>query len=101
MTTIKNQGEVEFRFFRPDSHSAGVAGDFNDWQADKLPMQPLGNGWWAARARLQPGEYRFRYNIDGHWFTDYAAYGVERGPLGYNSLLVIPKDQHISQPARF
>jgi 1,4-alpha-glucan branching enzyme len=101
MTTVSSQGEVEFRFFRPHSASAGVAGDFNGWHADRLPMQPQGNGWWTARATFPPGEYRFRYNIDGHWFTDYASYGVERGPLGYNSMLIIPKQRHVSNPAQF
>jgi 1,4-alpha-glucan branching enzyme len=101
MTTVTGHGEVEFRFYRPDSASAGVAGDFNGWSAEKLPMRPQGGGWWCARATLPPGEYRFRYNVDGHWFTDYASYGVELGPTGYNSLLMIPKQRHVSNPAQF
>jgi hypothetical protein len=39
---------------------------------------------------MDPGEYRFRYWADGHWFTDYASHGVELGKHGWNSVLVVP-----------
>ena len=90
MTTVKGEGVVEFRFFRPEVASARVSGDFNGWRAD-LPMQRDADGWWSATAKLPPGEYRFRYVADGRWFTDFAAHGVEASPLGYNAVLVIPK----------
>lgn len=91
MTTIRGEGLVEFRFFRPEVSAAQVAGDFNGWHAERLPMQNAGDGWWVATATLPPGEYRFRYVADGRWFTDFAAHGVEPSPLGYNAVLVVPK----------
>jgi len=91
MTTITRDGQVNFRFFRQGAQAVRIAGDFNNWTAHKLEMKPDGDGWWTAQALLPPGDHRFRYWVDGQWFTDYASHGIEYSPLGINSLLVIPK----------
>ena len=78
---------AEFRFFRPSAKCVQIVGDFNNWRPDQLRMQLCDDGWWQARLMLPPGTYRFRYNADGQWFTDYAAFGIEYGPFGQNSLL--------------
>ena len=88
MTSIGRDGKVEFRFYRPDVCKVRIAGDFTDWRAD-LPMQAEGAGWWTLKTQLPPGEYRFRYLADGHWFTDFAANGVESSELGMNSILIV------------
>ena len=91
MTSIRGGGVVEFRFFRPDAQAVHVAGDFNRWQADALPMQRNSDGWWHAQVALNGGEYRFRYLADGNWYTDYASNGVEKDATGWNSVLIIPR----------
>src|SRR4051794_1929433 len=70
MTNLCGPSTVEFRFFRPEASAVHVAGDFNRWKPDALPMQRAGDGWWHARVALDGGEYRFRYLADGNWFTD-------------------------------
>ena len=47
MTIVRQDGSVEFRFFRPEARDVRVAGDFNWWSGDALHMKPAGNGWWA------------------------------------------------------
>lgn len=85
---VTTQGNtVEFRFFRTDAKEVFLVGDFVDWQPHHCPMQDTGRGEWIARLRLPPGEYKFRYLADGQWFTDYAAFGVEYGPFGFDSLV--------------
>ena len=91
MTSMCGTGMVEFRFFRPDVAAVHVAGDFNSWQPDALPMRSVGDGWWHAQVALNGGEYRFRYLADGNWFTDFASNGVEKDVDGWNSVLVIPR----------
>ncbi len=91
MTSYIGGGKVEFRFYRPDAHHVDIAGDFNGWRSASLRMHPEGDGWWVAQAPLPPGEYRFRYVADGTWYTDFASNGVERGPGGWNGVLVVPK----------
>ena len=93
MTIVRQDGSVEFRFFRPEARDVRVAGDFNGWSGDALHMKPAGNGWWSVRTVLGSGEYRFRYVADGRWFTDYASNGVEFAKLGLNSLLIVPKQE--------
>jgi 1,4-alpha-glucan branching enzyme len=92
MTSIRADGAVEFRFFRPGAASVGVAGEFNEWCGEALQMCQTADGWWTAAARLPSGEYRFRYIADGRWFTDFASHGVEAvEKVGWNSVLVVPE----------
>ena len=89
---VKVTGEwVEFSFFRPNAKSVHLAGDFNGWNAAELPMVYRGNGYWSAQMKLAEGEYKFRYCADGQWFTDYAAFGVEPGRFGMDSLVRVEK----------
>jgi 1,4-alpha-glucan branching enzyme len=80
-----------FRFYRPWAREVYLAGTFNNWRANELRMTPTGDGWWRAGLLLPPGDHRFRYIADGQWFTDYAAFGIEYGPLGPDSALHIPQ----------
>lgn len=88
-------GAVEFRFYRPGVQSVALAGDFNGWQETCFPMRPDGEGWWTYRLHLAPGTYQFKYHVDGEWFLDYAAFGLERGPFGWNS--VVQVDQPLTK----
>jgi 1,4-alpha-glucan branching enzyme len=89
MTSVRNNGEVEFRFFRANASQVRLAGDFTQWQANAIAMRPEGNGWWVAKVRLDAGEYRFRYVADGHWYTDFASHGVELQKQVWNSVLLV------------
>lgn len=82
--------EVEFRFFRPSARRVTVVGDFNDWRADVMPMARQDDGTWRVRLRLPEGTFRFRYFADGEWFPDYAAFGLECGPFGLDSVVRVP-----------
>ena len=91
MTTVQQDGFVEFWFYRPNAANVVVAGDFTGWAEKPMPMTSAGNGWWTAKARLNGGDYRFRYIADGDWYTDYAAFGVELSRQGWNSVLIVPE----------
>jgi 1,4-alpha-glucan branching enzyme len=82
---------VEFRFFRPGANQVHLAGDFNHWRKGELPMVRDRHGYWVARMRLPAGEFKFRYCADGEWFTDYAAFGVEPGRFGLDSVVRVPQ----------
>jgi len=88
MVTL-NGNWVEFRFFRPQAQRVHLAGDFNGWRDGELPMVMSDEGYWTARLRLPAGEFRFRYCADGEWFADFAAFGVEPGRFGLDSVLRI------------
>jgi 1,4-alpha-glucan branching enzyme len=91
---VKLEGStVEFIFFRPQANKVHLSGDFNNWRDGELPMTRRADGYWHAKLRLPPGEFRFRYCADGEWFTDYAAFGVEPGEFGMDSVLMVPQRQ--------
>ena len=89
MVTLSNE-LVEFAFYRPDAQEVQLAGDFNDWQPSQLPMVRSEDGYWTARVPLPAGEFKFRYWADGQWFTDFAAFGVEPGSFGLDSVVRVP-----------
>ncbi len=80
---------AEFRFFRPDAHHVWLVGDFNNWNLTELPMTRCLDGWWTCRLGMVPGCYQFRYLSDGEWFLDYAAFGLDHGPFGLNSVVIV------------
>ncbi len=89
MVAVKSQ-TVEFYFYRPQARQVFLVGDFNGWRQQELAMSPDKHGYWKATLHLPPGEYKFRYLADGHWFTDYAAFGVKEGAFGMDSVLWVP-----------
>ena|SRR5688572_29012412 len=98
MTSVRANGEVEFRFFRSGVREVRLAADFTEWQEQALSMLDEGNGWWTTRVRLGAGEYRFRYVADGQWFTDFASHGVELKKQIWNSVLVVPEAGSLAMP---
>jgi len=88
VTVVDNY--VQFRFYRPQAARVFLAGDFNNWKTNETHMVHCDDGTWIAAINLPPGSYRFRYWADGQWFCDYAAFGVEPGPFGLDSVVRIP-----------
>ena len=89
------QGVIEFCFFCPSAQHVALSGDFNGWHQTSLPMIKESDGWWKYRIKLAPGYYEFRYLADGQWYTDYAAFGVNRGPYGYNSVVKVESSKQM------
>ncbi|HOW73640.1 MAG TPA: hypothetical protein PKY77_23820 [Phycisphaerae bacterium] len=89
MTIQHRDGTVEFRFYRGQAGQVFLLGDFTDWDARKVLMKPDGDGWWLCRVRLGPGVYQFQYDAEGQRFLDYAAFGLELGPFGWNSVVYV------------
>jgi 1,4-alpha-glucan branching enzyme len=93
MTSITSDGRVEFRFYRPGAADVQIVGTFNNWNPKTLSMRPMDGaaGWWIATTTIESGEHFFRYIADGHWYTDFAANGVEQNKHGWNSILIVPE----------
>ncbi|HUS47503.1 MAG TPA: hypothetical protein VNA25_00375 [Phycisphaerae bacterium] len=81
--------EVEFMFFRPKARRVELVGDFNNWGQAETPMTRYSDGYWRARLRLPSGMFRFRYRADGQWYTDFGAFGVDHGPYGLDSVVLV------------
>ena len=98
---VKCDGDLAvFRFYRPTAKQVHLAGDFNGWREGELPMMREEGGYWTAKLRLPSGEFKFRYCVDGEWFADYAAFGLEPGRYGLDSIVrVEPKPLRLAPAA--
>jgi 1,4-alpha-glucan branching enzyme len=68
-----DQYEVQFSY-RPTTKVEAVylAGTFNDWKPDDRRMDgPDAEGRYSARVQLKPGDYQYKFVLDGkHWRAD-------------------------------
>jgi hypothetical protein len=64
---------VRFGFFNPDAREVFVAGSFNNWNPRATPLKRDSLGDWSVEVRLPPGEYRYRFLVDGDWRDDPSA----------------------------
>jgi len=54
----------------PRAESVTIAGDFNGWDPQSLPLRRADNGLWTITIPLKPGRYEYMYRVDGKWVTD-------------------------------
>jgi cytoskeletal protein CcmA (bactofilin family) len=60
----------KFLYYRPDARSIALTGDFIDWDPNGLPMVRDEYGTWSTRYALPPGEYKYKFIIDGEPMPD-------------------------------
>ena len=82
---------VVFVTLYPRADNVQIAGDFNNWQPEKSPMQKVGqSGVWQTELKLPAGKYRYRLVVDGQWQQDPYNETTETNPFGgYNSVLEV------------
>jgi hypothetical protein len=72
-----------------NARSVMLAGDFNDWRERDIWMQRTSDGWQVTYA-LGPGNYQYKFIVDGKWIIDPQNPNVVTGEGGHsNSFLVI------------
>ena len=72
-----------------------VAGTFNGWNKDAMPMKPSSDGkTWTLVVELDPGKIQYKFVLNGGtWITDPNAKAESDGNGNSNSvLLVLPTD---------
>src|SRR5262249_55192300 len=71
--TLLGNGNYRARFaYRPDRpvQRVNLAGTFNEWNNSSHPMQdPDGDGVYALDLELKPGSYRYKFVVDGDYWT--------------------------------
>src|SRR6056297_2395313 len=62
---------VTFRLKAEPGSEVYIAGDFNNWDPSARKLKDKnGDGNFATTMLLQPGEYQYKFVIDGHWSID-------------------------------
>ncbi|MBU6411768.1 MAG: glycogen-binding domain-containing protein [Verrucomicrobia bacterium] len=62
--------DVEFRMDAPAAKSVKLVADFTDWEKSPLDMIRSHDGEWFTIVPLLPGNYAYRFLVDGRWFDD-------------------------------
>ena len=61
---------VTFSLEAAEAQEASLMGDFNNWNPKMHPMKNDGNGIWSKTVMLYPGEYEYKFLVDGDWKED-------------------------------
>ncbi len=78
---------VEFTFLAPEAREVFLAGEFNGWDTQSLPMKKSKGGIWKAKVKLSPGRHEYKFFADNVWVESLP--GVEQvyNPLGTRNFI--------------
>jgi uncharacterized iron-regulated membrane protein len=62
--------KVHFIFKAPEAKVVYLAGEFNGWHTQTLPMIKGANGVWIATLELPAGRQEYKLFVDGAWMED-------------------------------
>jgi 5'-AMP-activated protein kinase regulatory beta subunit len=74
--------KVRFNLYAPEAERVFLAGDFNNWDVNILPMKKDNKGTWEASFALPPGRYEYRFWVDEVWHDDPNAQERVENPFG-------------------
>ena len=78
----QNPTHTEFAFQAPASLQVSLAGDFNNWDPNAVPMHKGPDGTWRVSVPLKAGRYEYRFYDDGVWRDDPTAQRRAANALG-------------------
>jgi len=63
--------DTVFVFVAPQAGKVSLVGDFNDWDASKVPLVRVPNsGLWKVTVPLPAGRHLYQFVVDGNWLPD-------------------------------
>jgi 1,4-alpha-glucan branching enzyme len=90
---------VRFELTDFTAASVSVAGTFNQWKPESTLLHTSGAGLWHTNTALPPGNYEYRFVVDGQWINDPMAKNSQPNPHGgSNSVLTVttPEEDHLA-----
>ena len=61
---------VSFALRKPDAKQVSLSGEFNGWSPNATPMKRRADGQWETTVALAPGQYQYKFIVDGEWVVD-------------------------------
>jgi enterochelin esterase-like enzyme len=61
---------ITFSIAAPNARQVFVAGEMTAWDAGKRAMQRDPTGVWRVTLDMEPGEYLYKFVVDGQWLQD-------------------------------
>ena len=83
--------ETEFSLSAPQARSVSTVGDFNQWNPSSHPMKMDDKGIQRISLTLNPGQYEYRFFVDGEWQNDPHCGPVVENAFGTSNSLKIVK----------
>jgi hypothetical protein len=80
--SFNSHRQIEFHLQAPKAGSVKLAADFTDWEKSPLEMTRDAAGMWFASVSLLPGEYAYRFIVDGEWSDDPLSFHNLPNPYG-------------------
>ena len=62
--------ETQFLLEAGEAKKVSLVGEFNNWNPDADPMQRDANGTWTKKMKLSPGNFEYKFWVDGEWVHD-------------------------------
>ncbi len=81
-TAPKSVGQTVFTYASPEAQSIFLAGTFNGWDTGSTPMTRQEDGTWRTALELAPGQYEYKFVVDGVWCCDPASERCVPNPFG-------------------
>jgi len=80
---------VRFDLHAPEAQKVTLAGNFNWWDVNSLPMKKDRQGTWKVSVPLERGRYEYRFWVDGEWADDPSAEERVPNPFGSQNCVKI------------
>ena len=68
--SIPKRRRIEFWIEMPEARQVILMGDFNQWNPKIHPMRKDPDGVWRKTVMIFPGQYEYRFWVDGEWVND-------------------------------
>jgi 1,4-alpha-glucan branching enzyme len=78
---------VEFTYTAPDAKKVFLAGEFNQWDTQSLPMKKGKDGVWRTKIELAPGRYEYKFFADNAWVEHLPGVELSSNPLGSQNFI--------------
>jgi 1,4-alpha-glucan branching enzyme len=83
--------DMEFSFCLPGAMNVYVAGEFNGWDTQSLPMKKDKKGIWKANVKLPPGRYEYKLFADNAWVENLPDSEAVFNSFGTRNLVISAK----------
>jgi len=80
--------EVTVELDAPFATAVYISGQFNDWAADADPLTKGDDDIWRVTLTLAPGQYEYKFVVDGTWMEDPGNPDSVADPFGGNNSLL-------------
>lgn len=83
--------KTKFTLSAPQARNVFIAGDFNQWNMFAHPLKQDNKGIWKILLPLVPGQYEYRFIVDGEWQNDTNCSSFVENPFGTLNCIKIVK----------